>query len=152
MVASIFLSFHPTYSLCVFHGTFPVLDCSVIALLPGYTAMVMLGRSVNLTTHLLGRHRPTERFHSTQCPYLSSNWQLPFLNQWKGGGGGGAGENGGREREWGNDRRKKITINFHESVWRNRISNRYDSSVRHASYCVTLHCFENNMTVGHYSL
>ena len=60
---------------------------------------VRLGRSVNLTTLFLGRLKPIKRLTSTQCTFFR-NWQLPFMNQWKGE----------------NDRRKDFMINLNKRM------------------------------------
>ena len=64
-----------------------------VALRPNSTAMVMAGRSVNLTTLFKA---------NTSCIYFACNWQQPFLNDF-----------GQTEK---NDTRNYFMINFHESI------------------------------------
>ena len=57
-------------------------------------------RSVYLTTWLLGRLSPLSCWKQYCAHSFARNWQLPFLNQWKGE----------------NDRRKYFLINLHERM------------------------------------
>ena len=60
----------------------------------------MSSRTVYLTTLFLGKLSPRSGYTSAHAHSFARNWQLPFLNQWKGE----------------NERRKYFLINLHERM------------------------------------
>ena len=51
-------------------ATYQILLLCIVVLRPQYTSKVMSGRSVNLTTLVLGSLRPPKRLNGTSCTYL----------------------------------------------------------------------------------